>query len=74
MYCRLQMDTYRLMGAKFPQERGGGVSKGELFMCINPNPLSKIVIVYEPSNLLLSVSKLQSLSTCKRVSVKSHFT
>jgi hypothetical protein len=67
------MDTDGVMGDKFPQERGGG-SKGELFMCINPNPLSKIIILYEPSIFLLSVSKPQSLNTCKRVGVKSHFT
>jgi hypothetical protein len=43
-----------------------------LFMCINPNPLPKIIIVYGPSNFLLSVSKPQSLNTCKSVGVKSH--
>jgi hypothetical protein len=65
------MDTDGVMGAKFPQERG---SKGELFMSINPMPLSKIIILYEPSIFLLSVSKPQSLNTCKRVGVKSHLT
>jgi hypothetical protein len=65
-----------VMGDKFPQERGRSKrgSKGEIFMGINPNPLSKIIIVYKPSNFLLSVSKPQSLNTCKRVGVKSHFT
>jgi hypothetical protein len=52
------MDTDGVMGAKFPQERGGSKkgSKGELPMSINLNPLSKIIIVYKPSNFLLSVS------------------
>jgi hypothetical protein len=70
------MDMNDVMGYKFPQERGGSKrgSKGELFMCINPNPLPKIIIVYKPSDFLLSVSNPESLNTCKRVGVKRHFT
>ena len=70
------MDTDVVMGDKFPQERGRSKRglKGELCMCINTNPLHKIIIVYEPSNLILSVSNPQLLNTCKRVGVKSHFT
>jgi hypothetical protein len=55
-------------------ERLRGGSKRELPLSININPLSKISIVYKPSNFLLSVSNPQSLNTCKRVGVKGHFT
>jgi hypothetical protein len=58
------MDKRGVMGNKLPQERGGPRgSKGELFMCINPNPLSKIIILYEPYVFLLIVSKPPSLNT-----------
>jgi hypothetical protein len=51
------MDTYGVMGAKLPQEWGRSKTgpKGELFMYINPNPLPKVIIMYEPSNFLVSL-------------------
>jgi hypothetical protein len=64
------MDMDGDMGSRFPQERGS--NGGELFMCINPMPLSKIIILYEPYVFLLSVSKPQSLNTCKSFGLKSH--
>jgi hypothetical protein len=46
MYRQLHTDTNGVMGDKFTQERVG--VKGELPMPINPMPLSKIIILYEP--------------------------
>jgi hypothetical protein len=36
------------------------------------NHFPKLLFVYEPSHFLLSVSKSQSLNTCKRVGVSGH--
>ena len=63
-----------VMRDKIPQNRVSKGYKGEIFMCINAKILSKTITVYKPYKFILSVSNPQSLITCKRVSVKSHFT
>jgi hypothetical protein len=50
-------------------ERG---PRGKYSWVLIPTHILKIVVVYKPSNFILSVSKSQSLNTCKRVDVKSH--
>jgi hypothetical protein len=67
-----------VMGAKFPQEREGeglrGGPRGNYPCLLIQTHFLKLSLCIKPSNFLLSVSKPQSLNTCKRVGVKSHFT
>jgi hypothetical protein len=78
LYYWLYMDTDRVTGVEFPQETGGSKREvqGGNFPCIliSTHFLKlSLCINYKHFNFFLTVSKTQSLNTCKRVGVKIHF-